>query len=156
MPNIKVFLPQTAQDIYDRAEDIIPLATLQRGGRPPEPDYIDWLSEYPHTVYLFYDDETPMAMIRLDDRAMDPGLGKDTVEIHGGIMPEYAGMADGPSLLVIREAFKVKKKIIAKVSPDNLGATGWVRKWGFRKINREGGKIVYRLKRSEFMRQDHD
>lgn len=149
---INVFLPQTAEDITSRADDITRLATVARGGVPPEPDFIPWLAENPHVLYLFYLDDAPMAFIRLDDRGVDPELGKNTVQIHGGILPEYRGMADEPSLFVLKAAFKVKKNVIAKIDPENLGTVGWVRKWGFKKINREHGLDVYRLKRSEFMR----
>lgn len=121
-------------------------------GYTPAPDIIEWLSEHPHSLYLFYADEKPMAMIRLDDRAMNPRLGRNTVQIHGGILPEYRGLIDIPVLFVFRAAFKVKKNIIAKFDPGNMGALGFCRKWGFKRINREHGKLVYRLKRSEFMR----
>lgn len=153
MPNIKLFLPQSAEDVHNCAEDIILFATEANGGEPPEGDFIDWLAQYPHTLYLFYDDDKPLGFIRLDDRGLDPYLGKNTVEIHGAILPEYRGYADAPALFVMREAFKKKKNIIAKIDPNNLGAKGFCLKWGFRKINREFGKDVYRLKRSEFMRK---
>lgn len=153
MPNIKVVLPRTSEDVYSLADDIILFATAARGGEPPEDDFIDWIAQYPHTLYLFYNDSTPMGFCRLDDRALDPSLGKNTVAIHGAMLPEYRKHADTPALFVMRSAFKVKKTIIAKIDPTNLGALGFCRKWGFKKINREHGKDVYRLKRNDFIRK---
>lgn len=125
---------------------------LAEEGLTPESDIIDWLAQYPHTIYLFYDGPALVGWIRLDDRAMVPELGRNTVQIHGATLPEYRGWADDPAAFVMREAFKIKKTIIAKVNPGNLGAVGFCRRWGFRKINREHGEDVYALKRSEFER----
>lgn len=148
---LNVFLPQTAEDVLDRAADITAFILAEEGVQP-DPDIIEFLAAHPHTLYLFYDGEKPLGMIRLDDRAMNPALGRNTVEIHGATLPEYRGQADQPAFFVMREAFKVKKNIIAKVDPANLGAVGFCRRWGFKKINREQGLLVYRLKRSEFAR----
>jgi hypothetical protein len=127
-------------------------AILQEQGIVPEPDIIDFMAANPHCVYLFYQDGELMAFIRLDDKEVNPDLGRNTVEIHGAIMPAFKGQSDEPSRFVLEAAFKVKRNVIAKIAPDNLGAIGWCRRWGFRKINKEGGKTVYRLKRGEYQR----
>lgn len=147
---IRLYLPQTAEDVHAKAEDI--QAAFQSVQEDPDEDILEWFAQHPHTLYLFYDGESLLGLIRLDDRAANPALGKNTVEIHGCVMPEYRGHMDEPAFFVMTEAFKVKKNIIAKVNPQNLGAVGFCRKWGFKKINREQGKDVYRLKRSEFNR----
>jgi hypothetical protein len=152
---LNVFLPQTAEDVLDRATDIMAFLLAEEGVEP-EPDIIEFLSAYPHTLYLFYDGDKPLGMIRLDDCGMNPELGRHTVQIHGATLPEYRGQADKPALFVLEAAFKKKKNIIAKVDPRNLGAVGFCRRWEFRKINREHGLIVYRLKRSEFMRRNYE
>ncbi len=146
---LRVYLPETAQDVLDKAPDIDYLTSLDPFR---DPDNIRWLATVPHSIYLFYDGSEPVGMIRLDDRMVDPALGKNTVEIHGGFTPEGLQFSDRASKLVIEAAFKVKKTIIAKVPPSNKGAIGWCRKWGFKRINWEAGKAVYRLKRSEYTR----
>lgn len=148
---ITVVLPDSAEDIYQHADDILRCILLEEG-HTPDPDIIDFLAQYPHCIYLFYNDGQLMAMIRLDDRDVNPDLGKNTVEIHGAILPEFKGQSDEPSRLVLDAAFKAKKNVIAKVSPDNLGAVGWCRRWRFKRINKEHGKVVYRLKRREYMK----
>jgi len=150
--DLRVFLPQSAEDVFAVADDIIKCLSVAGNG-PLDPEIIPYLSRYPHTVYLFYDADKVMAFIRLDDRGNDPELGKNTVEIHGTILPEYRGHADEPAYMVMTAAFEKKKTIIAKVDPNNLGAVGFCRKWGFTKINREHGLDVYRLRRTEFMEQ---
>lgn len=149
--SLLVFLPETAQDVYDREADILRCIYAEEGIQP-DSDIIAWLAKYPHTIYLFYDGDALVGWIRLDDRAMNPALGKHTVQIHGATLPEYRGWADEPAKFVMTLAFKAKKTVIAKVNPNNVGAVGFCRKWNFRKINREHGLDVYALKRSEFER----
>ena len=151
MPELEMFLPQTAGDIYSRAEDIR-ACLLAEPGVEPDADIIDWMAAHPHVIYLFYLDGSIMGFIRLDDRAVNPTLGKHTAEIHGAILPEYRGLVDLPAQLVMSAAFSRKKNILAKIDPENAGAIGFCRKWGFQRINLEHGKIVYRLKRSQFKR----
>jgi ribosomal protein S18 acetylase RimI-like enzyme len=155
--DIRVFLPQTAEDIYDKADDLLLCAAEATGGAPLVDGYLDYAARYPHTFYLFYDGEKPLGFIRLDDRVLDPDLGKNTVEIHGAVLPEYRGQGvfDEMAAFVMKAAFKVKKNVIAKVPPHNDGPVGFCIRWGFTKINKEHGLDVYRLKRSEFLRM-HD
>lgn len=151
MSSLLVFLPETAQDVYDREADILRCLQENKYSEPSD-TIIDWLARNPHVLYLFYDNETIAALIRLDDRAVNPALGKHTVQIHGVLAPDYRGWADQPTEFVLTLAFKAKKTVIAKVNPENLGAVGFCRKWGFRRINRERGQDVYALKRSEFLK----
>lgn len=146
-------MPKTPEEIYSRSDDIIQWLSWH-----PEcdPGMVQWLAENPCCLYLFYKDNQLMAGIRLDDRSIDPLLGKGTTEIHGAINPDFRGLADEPTLFVLKLAFKTKKNILAKVDPDNKGARGFCWKWGFQKINRENGKLVYRLKRGDFMRRFGD
>ena len=142
-------MPQTAEDIQRLWPDLCLLLEQQGGAKP---GLFEWLSEHPHILYLFYCGDDPAAYIRLDDVACDPTLGRSTVEIHGGALPEAieAGLQQVAARLVMEIAFKLKKNIIAKVDPANLGAVGFCRKWGFKKINIERGKNVYRLTRKEW------
>lgn len=151
MIDLRILMPQTAQDVYDNA-DMIMRCVLEANPEPEE-NIIEWYAKNPHVLYLFYDGDKPFCFVRLDDRAVDPTLGKGTVQIHGAVLPEYMEYADIPAKMIIELAFKVKRKIIAKISPDNLGAVGFCRKWGFKRINRENGLNVYRLKRGDYLRQ---
>ena len=151
---LAVVLPRTADDIAGLWDDIELLMEPLGGVKP---GLQAWLSDHPHTLYLFYAYGEPVAFVRLDDRQADPTLGRKTVEIHGGIRPEYEdlGIAHQAGLLVLNAAFKSKRNVIAKIDPANQGALGFVRRWGFKRINTERGLAVYRLTRDEWHGRQH-
>lgn len=140
---ITVVAPSTPEQIQALREDIEFLASFT-----PEvdPGFIEDIE--PGRLYLFYWGDDPSVGILLDE------LGPKSIEIHGTSNPAHREhkVAHEATRVILNRIFSDPKRrnVIAKIDPKDKGQVGFVRRWGFQKINTDNGRAVYRLTRSSF------
>jgi RimJ/RimL family protein N-acetyltransferase len=155
---ISIILPQSAQDVYGIAQDILRVAVAFGNNKTPaeQQEFIDWLATVPHVLTMVYVDEQPAAWIRIDDHDINPEeVGRKCLEFSGAILPEFQGegLTEAVSPVAIQRAFKRSdaKKVIAITQGDNPAAAAALLALGFKyRTTDTDGRRIYRLMRKDY------
>ena len=155
--------PETPEEVDELADSFQALIALIPNSTEWGDDYMAVIRDYPQYLTLIYHHDKPIAYIQIEDNECYPNLGKDTLEFSGSGLPEYLqhGITQAIAPMVIRQAFKRtgKRKMLARIDPDNKPAQMAIAALGFKRIEPHPDlppptQLIYKLKRKDALNKE--
>jgi RimJ/RimL family protein N-acetyltransferase len=155
LSEFRIVQPKTPDEVDALIDDIREMVFLIPEASEWGEAFLETIQEYPRYVTLVYHDGQPVGFILITD-SEGYDLGKDTLEFWGSVIPEYRqqGLTLSISPMVIRQAFKRtgKRKMLAKIDPENKDAQMAITRLGFERIEPHPDlpppdKLIYKLTR---------
>lgn len=158
-----IIQPETPEQVDALADDLQALVSLIPGADTWGADYMDAIKDYPHYLTIVYHHDKPIGYIQIEDNEGYPTLGKDSLEFSGSVIPEYRaeGITQAIAPMVIRKAFKTtgKRKMLAKIDPENKEAQMAIVALGFKRVEPHPDlpmpdKLIYKLTRQNALSKE--
>ncbi|MCE3234544.1 MAG: hypothetical protein K0Q50_724 [Vampirovibrio sp.] len=150
--------PETPEEVDELLPDLKRMVLQVPGAEAWIDEYAQLIRDYPQYLTLIYHNNKPVAYIQIADNEGFESIGKDSLEFEGSVLPEYRehGLTLSIAPMVIRKAFKTtgKRKMLAKIDPDNKEAQIAIAALGFQRVEPHPDlplpdKVIYKLKRRD-------